>query len=209
MRYHPGHKTEKRQQMLQASGALAKRNGFAASGVDALMKAAGMTSGAFYSHFGSKNDLLKALVEHELAASRALWAGNPHESLQDWLSHELDRYLSLSHVRHPEAGCIIPTLAAEIARADGDVKTLYQQELAKGLLVLEQRLGNRAMAWAFIQQMAGAVLMARALPNEASQKACLDAARQILLQTAATLAAQQQSAAAPDAAPKPRQPKKA
>ena len=194
MRYQPGHKTEKRQQLLQASAALAKRDGFAASGVDALMKAAGVTSGAFYSHFGSKSELLKAVVSHELAASRELWAGNPHESLADWLAHELNRYLSLSHVRHPEAGCVIPTLAAEIARADDDTKTLYQHELAKGLEVMEQRLGSSAMAWAFIQQMAGAVMMARALPDQASQQACLDAAKQMLLQVAQTLPGFEKSA---------------
>ena len=194
MRYQPGHKTEKRPQLLQASAALAKRDGFAASGVDALMKAAGVTSGAFYSHFGSKSELLKAVVSHELAASRELWACNPHESLADWLEHELNRYLSLSHVRHPEAGCVIPTLAAEIARADDDTKTLYQHELAKGLEVMEQRLGSSAMAWAFIQQMAGAVMMARALPDQASQQVCLDAAKQILLQVAQTLPGFEKSA---------------
>lgn len=187
MRYQPGHKTEKRQHLLQASAAMVKQNGFAASGVDALMKAAGVTSGAFYSHFGSKNELLKAVVSHELAASRELWAGNPHESLPDWLEHELHRYLSLSHVRHPEAGCIIPTLAAEIARADESVKALYQQELAKGLEVMEQRLGSAALAQAFLQQMVGAVMMARVLPDEASQLACLDAAKQMLRHMAATL----------------------
>lgn len=201
MRYQPGHKTEKRQHLLQASAAMVKQNGFAASGVDALMKAAGVTSGAFYSHFGSKNELLKAVVSHELGASRELWAGNPHESLSDWLEHELNRYLTLSHVRHPEAGCIIPTLAAEIARADEEVKTLYQQELAKGLAVMEQRLGSAALAQAFLQQMVGAVMMARALPDEASQRACLDAAKQVLRQMAATLTVAQAPQQKPKAKP--------
>lgn len=68
MRYQPGHKEEKRKELLKATGRKVKVNGFAATGVDALAQAAGMTSGAFYSHFGSKSDWLKALINWPPAA---------------------------------------------------------------------------------------------------------------------------------------------
>ncbi len=51
MRYKPEYKQQKRQELLNISGQIAKKNGFAATGVDGFMKAAGVTSGAFYSHF--------------------------------------------------------------------------------------------------------------------------------------------------------------
>ncbi len=124
------------------TGRKVKVNGFAATGVDALAQAAGMTSGAFYSHFGSKSDWLKALIEAELAASREMWAGNPHDTAEDWLSFELDRYLCLAHVKHPEAGCAVPGLAAEIARGDASVRAQYQEEMRKGHAILAQRLGT-------------------------------------------------------------------
>jgi TetR/AcrR family transcriptional regulator, transcriptional repressor for nem operon len=180
MRYKPGHKEEKRKELLKVSGGLAKKSGFAATGVDALMKAAGVTSGAFYSHFSSKTDLLKALIESELLASREMWAGNPHESAEEWISFELDRYLNLGHVKHPEAGCVLPSLAAEIARADISVKKLYEKELLKGQEILAKRVGSEDLAWAFICQLVGTILLARAMPSEAMQRTVIEASKRFL-----------------------------
>lgn len=180
MRYKPGHKEEKRKELLKASGSLVKKSGFAATGVDALMQAAGVTSGAFYSHFSSKTDLLKALIESELLASREMWAGNPHETAEEWIGFELDRYLSLAHVKHPEAGCVLPALAAEIARADNTVRKLYEKELLKGQEILAERMGSDDLAWAFICQLVGAILMARAMPSEAMQRTIIEASKRFL-----------------------------
>lgn len=180
MRYPPGHKEEKRKELLKASGALVKDRGFAASGVDALTEAAGVTSGAFYSHFASKNALLKALIENELQTSREMWAGNPHESAEDWIGYELDRYLSMSHVRHPNAGCVLPALGAEIARAGDDIREAYASELAKGVKILTQRLGDKDLAWAFLCQMVGAILMARTMPDQKSQRAVIESSKRFL-----------------------------
>lgn len=190
MRYPPGHKQGKRQELLKASGELVKARGFAATGVDALTQAAGVTSGAFYSHFASKADLLKALIESELQLSRDMWAGNPHETAQEWIDFELDRYLSLSHVQSPASGCVLPALIAEISRSNEDVRTLYEAELRKGMQLLAQRLGSEALAWAFISQMVGALAMARAMPDEAGQLAILQASKQLLKRLASDLTVQ-------------------
>jgi len=195
MRYPPGHKEEKRKELLNVSGALVKDKGFAATGVDALMQASGVTSGAFYSHFGSKGDLLKALIESELTASRQMWAGNPHETAEDWIEFELDRYLSMSHVRHPEAGCVLPSIGAEIARADKSVKELYETELLKGHEVLTRRLGNGDLAWAFLCQLVGAILLARAMPGGKAQKAILESSKRFLKDAVAQMAVESAAAA--------------
>lgn len=185
MRYQPGQKEENRKELLRASGRVAKRDGFAASGVDALTQAAGMTSGAFYSHFSSKSGLLKALIESELLASRTMWAGNPHQTAEDWIGFELDRYLNLCHVQHPEAGCVLPPLAAEIARADASVRELYEEELVKGQKILAQRLHSEDLAWAFICQLVGTILLARAMPDEATQLTMLAASKRFLQEAVA------------------------
>jgi TetR/AcrR family transcriptional repressor of nem operon len=180
MRYPPGHKQEKRKELLNVSSALIKEGGYAATGIDSLMQAAGVTSGAFYSHFASKKELFGALIAQELFISREQWAENPHSSAEDWLSYELDRYLTLRHVRHPDAGCILPTLGAEIARADASVKEIYEEEMLKGVAILTQRLGSEERAWAMICQMVGAMLLARAMPTEAGQTAILESSKHFL-----------------------------
>jgi TetR/AcrR family transcriptional repressor of nem operon len=180
MRYPPGHKEEKRKELLAISGAALKQGGFAATGVDALMQAAGVTSGAFYSHFASKNDLLKAVITQELTNSREGWLRNPHTDAEKWLDFELERYLNLRHVRHPEAGCMLPSLGAEIARAEDAVKDLFAEEMQKGVAILAERLGSDERAWAFTCQLVGAVLMARAMPDKASQTAIIEASKSFL-----------------------------
>ena len=50
MRYSAEHKAQTREKLLHSSGAIAKQGGFASAGVDGLMKAIGLTGGAFYSH---------------------------------------------------------------------------------------------------------------------------------------------------------------
>ena len=55
MRYSADQKEKTRQKMLEAAGRGFRKYGYAGIGVDGLAKAAGVTSGAFYSHFGSKD----------------------------------------------------------------------------------------------------------------------------------------------------------
>ena len=138
MRYPAGHKDAKRKDLLQASAALIKERGFAATGIDAMADAAGVTSGAFYSHFGSKSALLQALIERELQHSTELWAGHCAQSLEHWLAYVLRHYLSLDHVQHPGAGCVLPALGAEIGRSDAAVKEVFATELQKGIDTLAQ-----------------------------------------------------------------------
>ena len=72
MRYSASHKEQTRQRLIESSGAIAKRGGFATTGVDGLMKAIGLTGGAFYSHFPSKGDLFTEVVRRELSQSPIL-----------------------------------------------------------------------------------------------------------------------------------------
>jgi len=183
MRYPAGHKEQKRQDLLQASGALIKESGFAATGVDAIARAAGVTSGAFYSHFASKSDLLMALVQRELQLSTELWAGKLDQSLDQWLAYVMDHYLSLAHVQSAGAGCVLPALGAEVARADKPVKEVFARELQRGIDALAQRLGSEQLATAVISQMVGALLLARAMPTRQAQQAVLDANKATLKAT--------------------------
>ena len=69
MRYSVGHKQETRERLLQSSATQAKNNGFSTVGVDALMRAIGLSGGAFYTHFTSKDELFGSIVERELSQS--------------------------------------------------------------------------------------------------------------------------------------------
>jgi AcrR family transcriptional regulator len=69
MRYSATHKANTRKHLLQTAGALAKEKGFSTTGVDELMSAPELTSGAFYNHFSLKNELFSELLKHEVQHS--------------------------------------------------------------------------------------------------------------------------------------------
>lgn len=182
MRYPAGYKQQKRQELLKISGQLAKQQGFAATGIDGFMKAAGVTSGAFYSHFSSKQDLFKALIESELQQSLNLWQSNPHDNAEDWANFELDRYLTLSHLQRPDQGCILPALGSEISRADDTAKQVFEQEMLRGHALFSQRLGCPNKAWAMICQLTGAISMARSMADPDLQQTILEANKSTIQQ---------------------------
>lgn len=183
MRYKDGYKVQKRQELISISGKLAKKQGFYATGIDRFMKAAGVTSGSFYKHFSSKNDLFKALIETESERSIRMWWNNPHENIEDWIDFELDRYLSLSHVEQPENGCFLPSLANEIAQSDTEIRRLHQNELMRGHALFAKNLGSEEKAWAMMSQLVGAILIARSIEDENLRMVILESNKQMMKQS--------------------------
>lgn len=173
MRYQPEHKDRSRAKIVGAGAALAKRAGFGATGIDALAKAAGLTSGALYKHFRGKDALLSAIVDRELSATTARFARIDAERVLA----AVDAYLSLAHVNHPEAGCLLPSLAPEVARASSATRAIYEERLAELLSTLEAKVGDRAQAAALLALCAGAVMVARGLESDAARTEMLEAAR--------------------------------
>ncbi|MFE8597275.1 TetR/AcrR family transcriptional regulator [Archangium violaceum] len=176
MRYSPEQKSRSREKLVRASASLAKQQGFAGSGVDALASAAGLTSGAFYRHFEGKGELLSAIIETELEATCGRFAAiEPRDEEQLFLA--IDAYLSLAHVRHPEAGCVLPSLASEIGRAPAETKEVFERAILELLAVLSEKVGDVPVAFAILNQCVGAVMIARGLATDSAKRQVLEAAR--------------------------------
>jgi len=174
MRYPPKHKEGTRARLLEVGGALAMKDGFASTGVDGLMAAVGLTSGAFYSHFRSKAELLEAIVESELGRSLSLLAGKTDAQLVA----VLESYLSASHVDQPARGCALTTLSTEVARSNLETRETFERMMIRIKDELSAHLAGDDEAWAMISQMVGAVMIARAMASEQSRNALLEAVMQ-------------------------------
>jgi TetR/AcrR family transcriptional regulator, transcriptional repressor for nem operon len=129
MRYSSTQKEETRQKLIASSKAIAKRGGFTTTGVDALMASIGLTGGAFYNHFPSKQALFEELVAEEVEKSTEMLAGNDASPV-DHVAKCLRNYLSSFHALHPEEGCVLPTLGSELARASPEVRRFLAQALS-------------------------------------------------------------------------------
>lgn len=176
MRYPKDHKDSSRQRLIELGGSHAKKHGFNESGMASMAAAAGVTTGALYKHFDGKSDLFVALVRAELARTAKMYeAFDPADDVS--AAKSLTGYLSISHVRHPEQGCPLPSLTPEIARADETVKAAFQTGLLEIHEKLQRLTATPEDAWTLMAQNVGAVMLARAIPDEKLQREVLSALR--------------------------------
>src|SRR5271169_2538999 len=132
MRYPAGHKQETNQRILRAAGRLFRRQGYAATGVDAVMTSAGLTAGAFYSHFRSKEDLLAETLD---AVFREAMNDRPKRLSRlrgrEWIRTFTKFYLSKKHRDTPDRGCPVAALAGEIGRIGGKSRAVMKNHLQR------------------------------------------------------------------------------
>jgi TetR/AcrR family transcriptional regulator, transcriptional repressor for nem operon len=177
MRYNDEHKARARRRLLDRGGSHAKRHGFAGSGMDALAAAAGVTTGSLYKHFEDKSDFFAAVIAAELERTAHRFESLPPGDA-DAMRDAFAAYLSLPHVARPEAGCPLPSLTPEVARASKPVQRAFEAGLCKIQSVVAECIGgNGDRAWAIIALSVGALMMARAIPSEGVRLALLEAAR--------------------------------
>jgi TetR/AcrR family transcriptional regulator, transcriptional repressor for nem operon len=169
MPYPPEHKDRTHARIVEKASRLFRRDGYAKTGVDALMSAAGLTRGGFYAHFRDKAALLIEALDRAFDESHDnLFAGRMSElSGPAWLSAAQERYLSDSHRESPALGCAVPSLGAEVSRAPLRVRRRFGMHVERMLSGITQRLGGgpdaRRRAIVLLSSWAGAMLLSRAV----------------------------------------------
>jgi AcrR family transcriptional regulator len=183
MRYPAGHKQQTSERILRAAGRLFRKQGYLATGVDAVMSSAHLTAGAFYSHFRSKEDLLAETLD---AVFREATNDRPPElsTLQGhaWLRAFSSFYLSAGHRDAADHGCPMPALAAEVARVGGRTSEVFEQHLRRMINFIARQFDeqhpDRQQAISTTAMLAGGMLLARAVSDEAFSQEILDACRE-------------------------------
>jgi TetR/AcrR family transcriptional repressor of nem operon len=177
MRYPSDQKAKAREAIVQAGAKALRTNGFNGIGVDGLAASAGVTSGAFYSNFSNKEALLDAVVGACVGKPFIDTESGSLAERQDRLREWLAMYISAEHCADPAAGCVMPALSADVARASPQIRTTYQHNMlelvGKISNVLEGSEPEReTRAWSIIAIMVGAVAISRAMPaGEAADRA--------------------------------------
>jgi TetR/AcrR family transcriptional repressor of nem operon len=179
-------KAESHDRILDIAAARIRRDGIDSLGVAELMKEAGLTHGGFYRHFNSREHLVAE------AARRALSQGSEPTMAAGQLggrrgfTNLVDVYLSAWHRDHPESGCGVAGIAADVARADGSARAAYTHQVQECLAVLadlidnaDREVGDRE-AVLTLSVLVGAISMARAVDDP-------DLSQQILTNAAAAL----------------------
>ena len=93
MRYGKEHKESTRRRIIESAGRRFKQDGIDGSGIATLMNDAGLTNGAFYAHFASKDDLVATAVAEQLREQAASLRAFPpdHAGLEQFQQLPVDR----------------------------------------------------------------------------------------------------------------------
>jgi TetR/AcrR family transcriptional regulator, transcriptional repressor for nem operon len=160
---------ENRDALLEAASRLFRRRGIDGVGVAEIAKEAGLTHGALYAHFSSKDELAAEAFSHGFAGNMSdarAWAGDRSPSFQEYV----DGYLSAQMRDRLETGCPLAASASEIARQDCVVSASFTRAFEEMAAVLERSLEDtipaserRRLALAATAAEIGAIAVSRAV----------------------------------------------
>lgn len=178
---------ENRQTVIDVASRLFREHGFDGIGLKDLMAGAGLTQGAFYKQFESKDDLAAQASRRALESASSRWSAAAESSPQDPLSAVIDFYLSMGHRAEKTDGCPVVALGSDAARQGPDVKASFEAGIKKYLEMLASWVGKAdgaepdSKAMAILSTMVGAVLLSRAVNDEQMSKRFLHAAAESVL----------------------------
>jgi TetR/AcrR family transcriptional regulator, transcriptional repressor for nem operon len=170
MRYDKGHKDETRRHILDVASAQFRESGIAAVGLAGIMSEAGLTNGAFYSHFASKEELVREVLTDALTRREERHRANLENGVA--LETTIRDYLSTRHRDRAGAGCPTAALVAEIARHPKATRDAFTGKVADIVVLMAEqiRLGSakdrRRKAITIYSTMVGALQLARAVNDK-------------------------------------------
>jgi len=182
---------ENRQTVITVASRLFREHGFDGIGLKDLMEGAGLTQGAFYKQFASKEDLAAQASKRALESATHRWSVAAAANPEDPLGAVIAFYLSMDHRGEKMDGCPVVALGSDAARQGVDVKASFEAGIREYLEILcsmiagvdNEEINSKAMA--VLSTMVGAVVLSRVVNDPDLAQAFLDAGAQDVRQTVA------------------------
>jgi TetR/AcrR family transcriptional regulator, transcriptional repressor for nem operon len=129
-----------RDKLLVAALKLIRANGYSATSVDDLCKEAGVTKGAFFHHFPTKDALAVAAANHWAETTGCLFADAPYHDH----ARPVDRVLGYVDFRHDllagelwEFTCLVGTMTQEVYGSQDDIRAACEASICGHAQTLE------------------------------------------------------------------------
>src|SRR5437762_7430665 len=171
-----------RETVIDVASRLFREHGFDGIGLKDLMKGAGLTQGAFYKQFASKDDLAAQASNRALESASRRWSAAAEANPKDPLGAVIALYLSMGHREERSDGCPVVAPGADAARQGPEVRASSEAWIRKYLEMLGPWLGesddedSTDKAMAVLSTMVGAMVLSRAVNNKRLAKRFLQAA---------------------------------
>ena len=176
---------ENRQTVINVASRLFRERGFDGIGLKDLMEGAGLTQGAFYKQFASKEDLAAQASRRALESAFSRWSAAAAANPKDPLGAVMAFYLSMDHRGERMDGCPVVALGSDAARQGADVKASFEAGIRAHLEILGRLIASETdgetpngKAMAILSTMVGAVTLSRVVNDPDLAQAILDAAAQ-------------------------------
>jgi len=179
---------ENRQTVINTASRLFREHGFDGIGLKDLMEAAGLTQGAFYKQFESKEDLAAQASRRALESASERWSAAIAENPDDPLGAVIAFYLSAGHREEKLDGCPVVALGSDAARQGPGVKAAFEEGIKAYLEVLGPLLpktdgeDSNRKAMVVLSTMVGAMTLSRAVNDpdlaQAFQNAAVEHVRE-------------------------------
>ena len=162
------------ERIVDAAARAIRRSGYDGTGVADIMKEAGLTHGAFYAHFTSREAMLaeaadRAGAESVASVAKVIAAASPEQSLQS-LIHA---YLSKTHLESIETGCPVSALGSEMHRQAPEVRRAATRRIKEMIDLVARQLpdwgqpGAHERALVTVAILVGTLTLARAVDESA------------------------------------------
>ncbi|WP_309683086.1 TetR/AcrR family transcriptional regulator [Polaromonas sp.] len=162
------------ERIVGAAARAIRRSGYDGTGVADIMKEAGLTHGAFYAHFASREAMLaeaadRAGAESNAVAASVIAAVPPDQSLQALLQ----AYLSKAHLEDIETGCPVSALGSEMPRQSPEVRLAATRRIKEMIDLVARQLPDwgqpsaHERALVTVATMVGTLMLARAVDDSA------------------------------------------
>ena len=186
MPYPKKHKELSRQKILNSAVKLFSSYGFDQVSIDDLTNDAGLTRGAFYSHFRTKQALYSEAIIAGAKKSRIM-ENKPKEMSQDeWGKVLLSGYISKEHINQQVSPCPLAFLVTDIANSEDEVKATYTRMYKLLNKAINNNLSKNSKRseqdiFAATAMMIGGVAIGRALNDSNITEKLLESCREATL----------------------------
>lgn len=189
MRYSKDHKAETHERIVKNASVRLREGGAASIGVADLMKEAGLTHGGFYAHFASRDALIGEAFAHAMDQTVKRWRKRAEEAQEGKeLASIVTRYLTSQHRDDVGNGCALPSLGAEVLRADSKTRKAIAAKLEEMIDIISEQVPAQATkaarreAIGTLATMMGSLILARMAGTGEFSEEILAAGRQSILQ---------------------------
>lgn len=165
MRYEKGHKQATRQHILDIASKQFRKGGIESVGLARVMKEAGLTNGAFYAHFKSKEDLVCEMLVSAFDTQLQMLSDALKQGLK--LEEAIRDYLSYEKRDNCEESCPAASLMSEISRHTKTTRKVFAEKVHRMLDLFSSQIKENdpikreRRAIAIYAQLVGSLQLAR------------------------------------------------